>query len=91
MLFFLFKLLYWFFIFIFFIYLIIFILRLLSPFILRYMMRRMKNKFEKNIMKEQEKKSKNYGDTVVEFDEEKEEKKKDFGGEYVDYEELNKK
>ena len=55
------------------------------------MMRRMKNKFEKDIMKEKEKKSKNYGDTVVEFDEEKEEKKKDFGGEYVDYEELNKK
>ena len=55
-------------------------------------MRRMKNKFEQNIMKEQKKRTKNYGDTVVEFDENKKDKKdKDFGGEYVDFEELDKK
>ena len=67
-----------------------FILRLLAPYILRYMMRRMKNKFEQNIMKEQKKRTKNYGDTVVEFDEsEKDKKDKNFGGEYVDFEELD--
>jgi hypothetical protein len=67
-----------------------FILRLLAPYILKYMMRRMKNKFEQNIMKEKKKRTKNYGDTVVEFDEsEKEKKDKNFGGEYVDFEELD--
>ena len=67
-----------------------FILRLLAPYILRYMMRRMKNKFEQNIMKEQKKRTKNYGDTIVEFDEsEKGKKDKNFGGEYVDFEELD--
>tara|TARA_B100001250_G_C19704800_1_gene746452 strand:- start:658 stop:879 length:222 start_codon:yes stop_codon:yes gene_type:complete len=72
-----------------------FILRLLAPYILRYMMRRMKNKFEQNIMREQKKRTRNYGDTVVEFDENKKDKKdkkdKDFGGEYVDFEELDEK
>ena len=72
-----------------------FILRLLAPYILRYMMRRMKNKFEQNIMKEQEKRRKNYGDTIVEFDKKDKEgkvkKEKDFGGEYVDYEEVDEK
>jgi len=68
-----------------------FILRLLAPYILSYMMRRMKNKFEHNIRKEQEKRKKNYGDTVVEFDEKEQDKKdKDFGGEYVDFKELDK-
>jgi len=70
-----------------------FILRLLAPYILRYMMKRMKNKFEQNIMKEQKKRTKNYGDTVVEFDESEKDKKdkkdKNFGGEYVDFEELD--
>tara|TARA_B100000902_G_scaffold169246_1_gene163800 strand:- start:729 stop:950 length:222 start_codon:yes stop_codon:yes gene_type:complete len=70
-----------------------FILRLLAPYILRYMMKRMKNKFEQNIMKEQKKRTKNYGDTVVEFDEgekdKKDKKDKNFGGEYVDFEELD--
>ena len=56
------------------------------------MMRRMANKFEKKVTQEEEKKSKNYGDTIVEFDSNnKEEKEKDFGGEYVDYEELDEK
>ena len=56
------------------------------------MMRRMANKFEKKFTQEEEKKSKNYGDTIVEFDSNnKEEKEKDFGGEYVDYEELDEK
>ena len=71
-----------------------FILRLLAPYILRYMMRRMKNKFEQNIMKEQKKRTKNYGDTVVEFgknENKKDKKDKDFGGEYVDFEELDEK
>ncbi len=81
--------------FIFFLYLFMFILRLLAPYILRYMMRRMKNKFEQNIMREQKKRTRNYGDTVVEFDENKKDKKdkkdKDFGGEYVDFEELDEK
>ena len=54
-------------------------------------MRRMKNKFEQNIRNEQEKRKKNYGDTVVEFDEKEQDKKdKDFGGEYVDFKELDK-
>ena len=79
--------------FIFFLYLFMFILRLLAPYILRYMMKRMKNKFEQNIMKEQKKRTKNYGDTVVEFDESEKDKKdkkdKNFGGEYVDFEELD--
>ena len=68
-----------------------FILKLLAPYILKYMMRRMKKKFEQSIMKEQEKRSKNYGDTTVEFDQKDKKKDKDFGGEYVDYEELDKK
>tara|TARA_B100001250_G_scaffold340603_1_gene308320 strand:- start:756 stop:923 length:168 start_codon:yes stop_codon:yes gene_type:complete len=55
----------------------------------------MANKFEKNFTRKEERKSKNYGDTIVEFDVEKKEKKekkeKNFGGEYVDYEELEEK
>ena len=72
-----------------------FILRLLTPYILRYMMRRMKNKFEQNINREQKKRTKSYGDTVVEFDEKdngtEDKKEKDFGGDYVDFEEIDKK
>ena len=47
-------------------------------------------------MKEQKKRTKNYGDTIVEFDESEKGKKgkkgkkdKNFGGEYVDFEELD--
>tara|TARA_B100000614_G_C14517095_1_gene481006 strand:+ start:77 stop:298 length:222 start_codon:yes stop_codon:yes gene_type:complete len=72
-----------------------FILRLLAPYILKYMMKRMKNKFEQNIMREQKKRTKSYGDTVVEFDEkdkdEKGKKDKDYGGDYVDFEEIDDK
>ena len=59
------------------------------------MMRRMKNKFEQNINREQKKRTKSYGDTIVEFDEKDKEgkvkKEKDFGGDYVDFEEIDKK
>ena len=81
--------------FLFFFYLFMFILRLLAPYILKYMMRRMKNKFEQNIMREQKKRTKSYGDTVVEFDEkdkdENGKKDKDYGGDYVDFEEIDDK
>ena len=51
----------------------------------------MKNKFEQNNRNGQEKRQKNYGDTVVEFNEKENDKKdKDFGGEYVDFKELDK-
>ncbi len=55
----------------------------------------MKNKFEQNIMREQKKRTKSYGDTVVEFDEkdkdENGKKDKDYGGDYVDFEEIDDK
>ena len=80
--------------FLFFFYLFMFILRLLAPYILKYMMKRMKNKFEQNIMREQKKRTKlwRYCCWIWEKDkDEKGKKDKDYGGDYVDFEEIDDK
>ncbi len=77
-------------------YVIGFISRLLAPFFIRMLFRKVSRKFEEQMNRrtqnkyEKKYKTRKKGRTIIEIEEEDEKEKKDYGGDYVDFEELEK-
>ena len=79
-------------------YVIGFFSRLLVPFLLKMLVRKMSRKFEDQFKKTDQFKNQNSkkykthqkGKTIVEYEDNEKGKNKDYGGDYVDYKELEK-